>query len=86
MESTTLILDSPLFERFRALTVDVLELEARQIVPEAHFADDLGADSLDLVELVEAMEEEFDIRIDDEELAEVLTVGEAVHLIEAKVA
>ena len=60
------VTDTPLFDQLRTLTVDVLELPPDQVVPDAHFADDLGADSLDLVELVEAIEAEFGVRIDDE--------------------
>jgi acyl carrier protein len=77
---------SPLYSRLRALTVDVLDLRDEQIVPDARFADDLGADSLDLVELVEALEEEFGVRIDDEELADIATVGEAHDLLAHKLA
>jgi acyl carrier protein len=84
METTRTVTE--LFERFRTLTVEVLDLPEEQVVPEAHFADDLGADSLDLVELVEAMEAEFRVRIDDAELGEVATVGEAYDLLAGKVA
>lgn len=84
--STLELTESPLFHRLRELTVDVLDLRHEQIVPDARFADDLGADSLDLVELVEAFEEEFGVRIDDEELADIATVGEAHDLLAAKTA
>lgn len=77
---------SSLFTRLRKLTVDVLDLRDEQIVPDARFADDLGADSLDLVELVEALEEEFGVRIDDEELADIATVAEAHDLLATKLA
>jgi acyl carrier protein len=86
METTLLESESPLYQRLRALTVDVLDLDAAQISPESSFADDLGVDSLDLVELVEALETEFDVRIDDAELADITTVGEAYHLLAAKTA
>ena len=82
--STIELTENPLFQRLRTLTVDVLDLRDDQVEPSARFADDLGADSLDLVELVEALEQEFDVRIDDEELADVATVGEAYSLIAAK--
>jgi acyl carrier protein len=52
---------------------------------EATFGDDLGADSLDLVELVMALEETFDIEVDEDELKEIKTVGEAFDLIYAKI-
>lgn len=82
--STIELTENPLFQRLRTLTVDVLDLRDEQVEPQARFADDLGADSLDLVELVEALEEEFDVQIDDEELADIETVGEAYSLIAAK--
>ena len=86
METTVLATASPLYLRLRDLTVDVLELHAEQITPEASFSDDLGADSLDLVELVEAIEAEFAIQIDDEELADIRTVGEAYDIVAGKTA
>ena len=84
--STIELTENPLYQRLRTLTVDVLDLRDEQVEPAARFADDLGADSLDLVELVEALEQEFEVRIDDEELADVATVAEAYALIEGKVA
>lgn len=82
--STIELTENPLYQRLRTLTVDVLDLREDQVAPTARFTDDLGADSLDLVELVEALEEEFDVQIDDEELADIETVGEAYSLISAK--
>jgi acyl carrier protein len=84
--STIELTENPLYQRLRTLTVDVLDLRDDQVAPAARFADDLGADSLDLVELVEALEEEFGVRIEDEELADIATVGEAFELIAAKTA
>ena len=52
------------FERFKRCAVDVLSVEADQVTPEAKFAEDLDADSLDLVELVMELEEEFDITVE----------------------
>ncbi len=72
------------FTRFRDCTVEVLSVEADQVVPEASFADDLDSDSLDLVELVMALEEEFDVAIDEEELDGIETVGQAFDLVTAK--
>ena len=72
------------FERFRKCAVDVLSVEADQIVPDARFAEDLDADSLDLVELVMALEEEFDVSVEEEELEGVETVRTAFDLISAK--
>lgn len=84
METTLTLEASPLYQRLLDLTVDVLDLSTEQVTLEASFADDLGADSLDLVELVEALEAEFAIRIDDEELADITTVGEAYELVAGK--
>ena len=83
---TATVIETPLFRRLVDLTVDVLELPAEQVVPEARFAEELGADSLDLVELVEAIEATFGVRIDDAELADVTTVGEAYELVSDKLA
>lgn len=73
-----------LFERFTKCAVEVLSVDAEQVTREASFADDLDADSLDLVELVMALEEEFDISIDEEELQGVTTVGAAFDLLTSK--
>ena len=71
-------------DRFRTLAVQVLSVEADQVVPEAAFAEDLDADSLDLAELVMALEDEFDITVEEEELAEIKTVGQALDLVTGK--
>ena len=55
-----------------------------EVVPEASFVDDLGADSLDLVELIMSMEEEFDISISDEDAEQIITVKDAIDSIESK--
>ena len=73
--------DEERFERFRKCAVDVLSVEADQVTREARFADDLDADSLDLVELVMALEEEFDVSVDEEELEGIETVQAAYDLI-----
>ena len=75
---------SDTLERFRALAVQVLSVEAEQVVPEASFAEDLDADSLDLAELVMALEDEFDITVEEEELADIKTVGQALDLVTGK--
>ena len=72
------------FERFTKCAVDVLQVDAAKVTMEASFADDLDADSLDLVELVMALEEEFDIAVDEEELEGVVGVKEALALVESK--
>ena len=73
-----------IFDRFRNCAVSVLSVPAEKVVREASFADDLEADSLDLVELVMALEEEFDVTIDEEELQGVSTVGQAYDLLTGK--
>lgn len=71
-------------ERAKKIIVEQLGVEESQITPAASFAEDLGADSLDVVELVMALEEEFDIEIPDEDAEKITTVGEAVKYIEEK--
>ena len=70
--------------KFNEHAVDVLAVSVEQLTPEATFGDDLGADSLDLVELVMALEEEFDIEVAEDELKDIRTVGQAFELIFAK--
>jgi acyl carrier protein len=76
--------DDQLFARFRKCAVEVLAVDESKIVPEAKFGDDLDADSLDLVELVMGLEEEFQVSVDEEELEGVETVGQAYNLIVSK--
>jgi acyl carrier protein len=73
-----------LFERFKAHAVTVLVVDEAKVTREASFADDLDADSLDLVELVMALEDEFDVSIDEEELEGIKTVGQAIDLVASK--
>lgn len=70
-------------ERVKNIIVEQLGVEAEQVKPEAQFVNDLGADSLDTVELIMALEEEFDIEIPDEKAEKIKTVGEAIEYIEA---
>jgi acyl carrier protein len=72
------------FERFTKCAVEVLAVDAAQITKEASFADDLDADSLDLVELVMALEEEFDVTVEEDELEGIATIGGAFDLITGK--
>ncbi len=72
------------FERFAKCAVEVLSVEETAVKPEATFADDLDADSLDLVELVMALEEEFDVTVEEEELEGIETVQQAFDLITSK--
>ena len=69
-------------EKVKKIVVDQLSVEADKVVESASFSDDLGADSLDTVELVMAFEEEFNIEIPDEVAEKITTVGEAVKHIE----
>lgn len=69
-------------EKIKKIIVEQLGANADEVVPEASFIDDLGADSLDTVELVMALEEEFDIEIPDEDAEKITTVGEAIKYIE----
>jgi acyl carrier protein len=72
------------FARFQKCAVEVLSVAEDKVVPEARFGDDLDADSLDLVELVMALEEEFDVTVEEEELEGIATVGAAFELIKTK--
>ena len=76
--------DDKNFDRFRNCAVEVLSVDAEKVTREARFAEDLDADSLDLVELVMALEEEFDVSVDEEELEGVETVGAAYDLVVGK--
>ena len=77
-------MDEELYARFRNCAVEVLSVDADKVVPAAKFGDDLDADSLDLVELVMALEEEFGIEVPEEDLEGVETVGQAYDLVVAK--
>ena len=68
-------------DRVKEIIASELEVDAKQIVPDAKFIEDLGADSLDIVELVMAMEEEFEVEIPDEEAEHIKTVQDAVNFI-----
>ncbi len=72
-------------ERVKDIIAEQLGVKKEEIKPESSFIDDLGADSLDTVELVMALEEEFGIEIPDEDAEKMTTVGEAVKYIEEKV-
>ena len=71
-------------EKFKQCTVEVLQVDPEQVTMEARFGDDLDADSLDLVELVMALEEAFDIEVPEEDLEGVETVGQAYQLVQSK--
>ena len=65
-----------------SIITDKLGVEESQVVPEASFTNDLGADSLDTVELIMELEKEFDLSIPDEEAEKIVTVGDAIAFIE----
>ncbi len=69
------------FEKIQNIIADVLNIETEEITLESAFIDDLGADSLDIVEIVMAIEEEFDIKIPDDAAENITTVGDAVEQI-----
>ena len=72
-------------ERVKKIIAEQLGVEEEEVTLEAHFVEDLGADSLDTVELVMALEEEFEIEIPDEDAEKILTVGKALDYIKEKV-
>ena len=72
------------FDRVKKVVVEQLEVGEEEVTPSASFVDDLGADSLDQVELIMAFEEEFDIEIPDEDAEKITTVQEAINYIEEK--
>jgi acyl carrier protein len=70
-------------DRVVKVVTELLQVEIADVRPESSFQDDLGADSLDLVELIMAMEEEFDIKIDDDSAQSIKSVQDAVDFIES---
>ncbi|WP_457601278.1 acyl carrier protein [Hydrogenivirga sp.] len=72
-------------ERIKEIIADQLGVEQEKIVPEAKFVEDLGADSLDVVELIMAFEEEFGIEIPDEDAEKIQTVGDVINYLKEKV-
>ena len=76
--------DDEAFETFKKCAVDVLQVSPEQVTKEARFGDDLDADSLDLVELVMALEEAFGVEVPEDELEGIQTVGQAFDLIQSK--
>ncbi|MHB1461076.1 MAG: acyl carrier protein [Armatimonadota bacterium] len=73
-----------IFDRVKKVVVEKLNVDAGEVTADAAFMDDLGADSLDLVELVMALEEEFEIEIADEDAEKIRKVSDAVSYVESK--
>ena len=78
-------MNQEIFERVQKVIVEQLGVDENAVTPEASFTDDFNADSLDLVELVMAFEQEFDVSISEEEAERVRTVADAVRLLTEKV-
>ena len=74
------------FEKVRDILVDQLDVEDEKVTMDASITDDLGADSLDVVDLVMSLEEEFDVEIPDNQVENIKTVGDIVRYIEDNVA
>lgn len=70
-----------IFSKVKDIVVEQLGVDEEEVTEQASFVDDLGADSLDIVELVMALEEEFDVEIPDEDAEKIVTVGDAVNYI-----
>ncbi|NLN04533.1 MAG: acyl carrier protein [Clostridiaceae bacterium] len=70
-----------MFDKIKKIVVEQLGVDESEVTPEASFIDDLGADSLDIVELIMAMEDEFGIEIPDDVAEKITTVGDAVEYI-----
>ena len=75
-----------ILDKVKAIVVEKLGVEADKVTPEARFIEDLDADSLDIVELVMGLEDEFGLEISDEEAEKIRTVGDAIQFIQEKVA
>ena len=76
--------DQAAFDKFKQCAVEVLQVDPDKVTREARFGDDLDADSLDLVELVMALEESFDVTVDESELEGIETVEQAYQLVTSK--
>ncbi len=73
------------FEKMQQIIADVLSVDVDEITPETTFKEDLGADSLDVFQIIMAVEEEFNIEIPTEEAEKIVTVGDAVEAIKSAV-
>ena len=75
-------MNEEIFEKLKHIIVEQLGVKETEITPEAHFADDLGADSLDIVEMIMAVEEEFSIQVSDDEAEGLERVSDVARFIE----
>lgn len=73
---------SDIIERVKKIIIEQLDVAAEDVIPTASFVDDLGADSLDQVELIMAMEEEFNVSISDEDAEKIVTVQDAINFVQ----
>ncbi len=76
--------ENEIFEQLKKLIVELLEVDESEVVPEASLADDFNADSLDIIELITAVEDTFKVEIPDDDIEKMRTVQDAVDYIEAK--
>ena len=74
-----------MLEKITQILVEQLGVDESEVTPESNFIDDLGADSLDVFQIVIAIEEQFDIEISDQDAEDIKTVGDAVKYIESKI-
>ena len=77
--------EEEIFEKFKKIVVEQLGVEEEHVKKEATFVDDLSADSLDIVELIMAIEEEFELEIPDSDAEKIVTVGDVVDYIKGKI-
>jgi len=82
IEQDKIMADKPIDQRVKDIIVEQLGVKPEQVTPEAKFVEDLGADSLDTVELIMALEEEFGVEVPDEQAEKLLTVGDVTKYIE----
>ncbi|HEX9746314.1 MAG TPA: acyl carrier protein [bacterium] len=75
-------MNEEIYEKLKGIIIEQLGVKDGEITPEAHFADDLGADSLDIVEMIMAVEEEFSIQVSDDEAENLEKVSDVVKFIE----
>ena len=73
-----------ILDKIKEIVAEQLDVEQEKVVPEASFVDDLGADSLDLTELIMAMEDQFEMEIDDDEAQKLRTVQDVISYVESK--